>query len=185
MRYLDLIGSHDVEAKALRYSAYKSVNDYVEARLARVKAPVSLNLSPPLHQIVTGEELSFIAIQWQNCLRAPPYRIALGMGTKVFILMDGAQSDGAVALASFERNAFGLHLDECEIPIKKRAPDEIRQRMVDLLVADGIAADTTTFASALADLEPCPEPPGGDDWNVPPWADESTASMYPTESPLV
>lgn len=167
MRSLNLIGDHDAEAKALRNGVYKSITHYVEARLARVKAPVNLNLKPPLRQIVTGEELSFIALKWQNCLRAPTYRIELGLGSKLFILMDNDEDSESAALASFEWTAFGWHMDECEMPGKRQAPDEIRQRMVKLLETDGVNAEANTCAGAFLELDRCPEPPSWDeawDW---------------------
>lgn len=163
MRNLSLIGDQDSEAKALRNGGYQSVNDYVEKRLARVKAPENLNLMPPLRQIFCGEELSFIANQWRNCLRAPAYRIALGLGSKIFVMMDGTVP-GDEVLASLERTAFGWQMDECEMPMKRQATDEMRQRMVDLLIENGIAADTTTFAMAFSELDRCPEPICDDDW---------------------
>lgn len=167
MRKLNLVGDHCTEAKALRHGAYRSVTDYVEARLISAKAPVILKLSSGLRQITSGKMINDIAIKWQNCLRAPAYKIALGLGTKVFLLMDSNEFGDAIALASFERTAFGWHMDECELPPRVPAPDEMRQRFVELLARDGIAADVRTFAKALSELDPCPEPSSGDeawDW---------------------
>ncbi len=165
MRKLDIIGDHISESKLLRNGAFRSTYNYVEARLTRVKAPDNLNLAAPLRQIMLGEELLFIANQWKNCLRTPSYRISLGLGSRVFILLDGDEPGHAIALASFERTAFGWQMDECTTSEKRRASPELRQRIVNLLSLNGVSAYATTFEMALSALDRCPDQMVEEEWH--------------------
>jgi hypothetical protein len=160
MRETNLIWDFESESKTLRKNEHGSINDYIFSRFERSRSPINLNLLNPLRQILTAQELSSIAVKWQNCLRNASYKIDLALGTKIFILLEEVE---ITAIASFTKTANSLHMDECSLPFNKQTSPSIRQYIVDLLRQQGVAAETTTFSRALRELRPLCKPASIDD----------------------
>jgi hypothetical protein len=151
MRMLGLINDFSTEARALRIHGAEPISTFIEKRLDRTTSPITLDVEAPFRQIMTGRELSSIAVKFKNCLRGASYKASLGLGTHVFVMYE---QGGFSAISSLERTHFCWHLDEVGLTSGLNGTPVIRQKIVSQLRQQGIDIEPQTFANAWRSILP-------------------------------
>lgn len=160
LRALGVLGDNETECKALR-RAKKSIFHYVDARLNRTVSPLVLNLPRPLIHVNRGKDLTRLALEFGNCLRALTYRVWLGSDSHIIVHLDepcAEHHQGAIAVLVLGAGGR-FWVTECQHANNRECDRRVRERIVELLEDAGVSAGVRHFAAAMEPFLNAPDIP--------------------------
>jgi hypothetical protein len=148
-RSLRVIRDDGTEISTLQKSK-KTLSEVIDVWLDRCVSPHNLQLCAPSRFIRTAHDLNTIAGKHKNCLSAPKYKIALGTGTHIFILL---RERGFEIVSSLEAGpGSSWWIDECVYGDNFSAGRVVRERLADLLRKCNLKVGIRNFQQSWSEL---------------------------------
>lgn len=149
-RRLGVLREDAVEARVLRTAEKVGVGRYISKRLSRCVSPWSFDLPAPLTHIKTAKHLIEIASKYGNCLGRVSYRVQLGLGSHVYIMI----GDDCVVELRHEYAGFWSIVDCERLTENRRVSHDQREEICNTLRDAGIDAQAADFAGLWMGTEP-------------------------------
>jgi hypothetical protein len=148
-RRLGVLREDEFESRVLRNAAKVGVGRYITRRLSRCVSPWSFDLPAPLTHIKTAKRLIEIASKHGNCLGRVSYRVQLGLGSHIYIMV------GDDCVVELRHEYAGLwSIVECErLTENCSVSHEERAEICGMLRQAGLNAQTADFAGLWMDIE--------------------------------
>lgn len=148
-RRLGVLREDEFEARVLRNAAKVGVGRYITKRLSRCVSPWNFDLPSPLTHIKTAKHLIEIASKYGNCLGRVSYRVQLGLGSHIYILV---HDDCVVELRHEYAGLWSIV--ECErLTENRHVSHEERAEICGKLRQAGINAQAADFGELWLDIE--------------------------------
>ena len=171
-RSLNILKDDETEKAAIKRAGV-NLRGLVERWFERAVSPHVLpDLPQELTFISSAKDLSALGLKYKNCLGKMKHKVALGMGTHIYLLFK-EPGDDVGAVASLAMGAHGMWwVDECEYLDRSFAGRVVAQRIVQMSAACGMKVGIRAFESAWEDFACLQASPSFDGFLGETWANQ-------------